>query len=123
MSTMTDRTALRTELDTFADTLEEAGYRVYRPGPTWTFIGFAREVDGRWCSGAVQASDFGNANGWQWSMNIIPSREDGSSMFLDDVPDGSPLTVETAERVTRPDAMNSVISKRRLNAGWPNHWA
>lgn len=123
MSTMTDRHAgLRAELDTFADTLEAAGYRVHRPGPTWMFIGFAREVDGEWCSATVQASDFGNADGWQWLMNIIPSREDGSSMFLDDVPDGSSLTVETAEQVTRPDAINSVISKRRPNAGWPKHW-
>lgn len=124
MNTMTDReTTLRAELDTFADTLERAGYRVYRPGPRWTFIGFAREVDGQWCSATVQASDFGNAAGWQWHMNITPSKEDGSSMFLDDVPDGSPLTVETAQSVTRPSAVNSVISKRRDNAGWPAHWA
>ena len=123
MDTMTDRSALRAELDTFADTLEAAGYRVYRPGPTWTFIGFAREVDGKWLSATVQATDFGNSEVWQWLMNIVPSREDGSSMFLDDVPNGSPLTVETAEQVTRPDAINSVISKRRANEGWPQHWS
>lgn len=123
MSTMTSNQDLRAELGAFADTLEAAGFRVYRPGGTWTFIGFAREVEGKWCSGTVQASDFGNSEGWQWHMNIVPSREDGSSMFLDDVPDGSPLTVETAEMVTRPSATNSVISQRRDNAGWPKHWS
>lgn len=122
MDTMTDRTTLRTQLDDFADTLEAAGYRVYRPGPTRTFIGFAREVDGKWCSATVQASDFGNSEGWEWFMNITPTREDGSSMFLEDVPTSSPLTVETAELVTRPDAINPVISQRRANAGWPRHW-
>lgn len=122
MSSMTDTSsALRSELAAFADTLEAAGYRVYRPGGTWKFIGFAREVDGRWCSATVQASDFGNSEGWRWHMNIVPSREFGSSMFLDDVPDGSPLTVETAERVTRPSARNAVVPERP-NAGWPKHW-
>lgn len=119
---MTDRLAIRTALDNFADTLEAAGYRVYRPGGTWTFLGFARQIDGQWCSATVQASEFGNSEGWQWHMSIVPSREDGSSMFLDDVPDGSPLTVETAELVTRPTATNSVLRRVRPNAGWPSHW-
>jgi hypothetical protein len=43
-------------------------------------------------------------------------------MFLDDVPDGSPLTVETARRVTRLRAKNRVLSRKRENAGWPRHW-
>lgn len=114
---------IRETLAAFADTLETAGFRVYRPGGTWNFIGFAREVDGKWCSATVQASDFGNAAGWQWHMNIVPSREDGSSMFLDDVPDGSPLTVETAEAATRPAARNSVIPRTKQNAGWPDRWS
>ena len=113
---------IRETLAAFANDLEAAGFRVYRPGGTWEFIGFAREVDGKWCSATVQASDFGNAAGWSWHMNIVPSQEDGSSMFLDDVPDGSPLTVETARSVTRPAAHNSAISRRRENAGWPRHW-
>lgn len=122
MGTMTNNDTLRAELSAFADTLEAAGFRVYRPGGTWTFIGFAREVDGKWYSGTVQASDFGNSEGWSWHMNIVPSREDGSSMFLEDVPNGSPLTVETAEAVTRPSAVNFAISRPRKNAGWPAHW-
>lgn len=120
---MSSKTAtLRAMLDEFADTLETAGFRVYRPGPTWTFIGFARQVQGRWCSATVQASEFGNSSGWQWHMQIVPSREDGSSMWLPDVPDGSPLTVETAKQVTRLSAINGAISRRRDNAGWPAHW-
>lgn len=114
--------AIQEVLQAFADTLEAAGFRVYRPGGTWKFIGFAREVDGKWCSATVQASDFGNAAGWQWHMCIAPSQEDGSSMFLDNVPDGSPLTVETATKVTRPRAINRVLSQPRENAGWPRHW-
>lgn len=116
---MSARAALRDELDRFGDVLEAAGFRVYRPGPTWTYIGFAREVDGQWCSATVQTTFFGV---WQWHMNIVPSREDGSSMFLDDVQDGSPLTVETAKAVTRPSATNRVLSQVRRNAGWPTHW-
>ena len=119
---MTDNQTLRAALASFADELEAAGFRVYRPGDRWTFLGFAREVDGKVCSATVQASDFGNSAGWSWHMNIVPSREDGSSMFLDDVPDGSPLTVETARKVTRPAAKNSVISRPRENEGWPRHW-
>lgn len=116
------RAAIKAELERFADTLEAAGFRIYRPGGTWTFIGFAREVDGKWCSATVQASDFGNSEGWSWHMNIEPSREDGSSMFLNAVPNGSPLTVETAIQVTRPRACNSVLARTRENAGWPAHW-
>jgi hypothetical protein len=119
---MTHMDTIRESLATFATRLEAAGFRVYRPGGTWNFVGFAREVDGQWCSATVQASDFGNSSGWQWHMNIVPSREDGSSMFLDDVPDGSPLTVETATEVTRPEARNKVLLRTRQNAGWPTHW-
>lgn len=120
MSTMTD--SIRDTLAAFADELEAAGFRVYRPGDRWSFIGFAREVDGKWCSATVQASEFGNSEGWQWHMNIVPSREDGSSMFLDDVPNGSPLAVETARAVTRTAARNAVLSRTRENAGWPARW-
>lgn len=120
MNTMTNTT--RDTLAAFADELESAGFRVYRPGGTWEFIGFAREVDGKWCSATVQASDFGNSEGWSWHMNIVPSREDGSSMFLDDVPNGTPLTVETARAVTLPAARNAVLTQIRQNAGWPSHW-
>lgn len=123
MSTMTDKQTDRETLAAFAGELEAAGFRVYRPGGAWRFIGFAREVDGGWCSATVQASDFGNSEGWSWHMCIVPSREDGSSMFLDDVPNGSPLTVETARSVTLPSAHNSVISRRRANAGWRSHWS
>lgn len=119
---MSTNETLRKALADFANTLEAAGYRVYRPGGHWTFIGFAREIDGKWCSATVQASAFGNSEGWSWSMNIVPSKEDGSAMFLNDVPNGSPLTVETAEQVTRLSAFNRVISKARMNAGWPKHW-
>lgn len=119
---MTETRSIRETLAAFADELEEAGFRVYRPGGTWEFIGFAREVEGKWCSATVQASDFGNSEGWSWHMNIVPSREDGSSMFLDDVPNGSPLTIETAHAVTRPAARNEVLSQIRQNAGWPAHW-
>lgn len=110
------------ELGTFARELESAGFRVYLPGSTWDFIGFAREVDGKWFSATVQASDFGNSEGWSWHMNIVPSQEDGPGMFLDDVPNGSPLTVKTARAVTLPAARNSAISRARMNAGWPKHW-
>lgn len=120
MSTMTNN--IHDTLSAFADELESAGFRVYRPGARWDFIGFAREVEGKWCSATVQASDFGNSEGWSWHMNIVPSQEDGSSMFLDDVPNGTPLTVETAREVTRPQAINSVLSRVRKNAGWPAHW-
>lgn len=119
---MSTNESLRKALAEFANTLEAAGYRVYRPGGHWTFIGFAREVDGKWCSATVQASDFGNSEGWRWHMNIVPSREDGSSMFLTNVPDGSPLTVENAERVTLWTARNPALTKPRMNAGWPRHW-
>lgn len=114
---MTHRENMRAVLEEFATTLETAGFRVYQPGLGWTFIGFAREVDGVACSGTAQDSP----DGWQWRMNIVPSREWGSSMFLDDVPDGSPLTIENAEKATRLSAGNSVIPVRP-NAGWPKHW-
>lgn len=107
-------------LAAFADELEAEGFRVYRPGGTWKFIGFAREVDGDWCSATVQASDFGGR--WVWHMNIVPSIEDGSSMFLDSVPPSSSLTVENAKAITRSVARNSVLSRSRENAGWPKHW-
>lgn len=116
-----NRDDIRTALDNFADTLEAAGFRVYRPGGRWTFIGFARFVDGKWCSATVQASNFGNADGWQWHMNIVPGLDYGSAMFLDEVPDGTPLTVEAATMVTVPEARNSVIPTQP-NGGWLNYW-
>lgn len=117
-----NRSDIRAELDTFADALEAAGFRVYRPGPTWEFIGFAREVDGKWLSATVSASAFGNSEGWEWHMKIVPSLLDGSSMFFDDVPIGTPLTIETATAMTLPAARNSVLTQTRENAGWPYHW-
>lgn len=119
MGTLTRGREAQIQLDAFATTLEAAGFRVYRPGGTWTFLGFAREVDGAWCSATVQLADDG---GWSWSMRIVPSQEDGSSMFLDSVPDALGLDVGKATAVTLPSAINSVLSRRRDNAGWPAHW-
>lgn len=119
---MSSRQQLREELEAFALELEAAGFRVYRPGPTWTFIGFAREVEGRWCSATVQASDFGNSDGWQWAARIVPAGQDGSSAWVAEAPDGTPLTVDTATEVARPRVWNRVLSQTRDNAGWPGHW-
>jgi len=120
---MSIRDSIRADLAAFADTLEAAGFRVYRPGGTWMFLGFAREVDGQWCSATVQASDFPalDPNGWSWNMNIVPSGTNGSGMHLDTVPNGMPLTVETATEVTVPRAYNRVVGTQP-NGGWPTHW-
>lgn len=120
MSRTTD-TLAREALEAFAETLEAAGFHVYRPGRRWTFLGFGREVDGRICTATVQAGDFGAWDDWKWHMNIVPSRAHGSSMWLPEVPDGTPLSLEAAEQVTQPTGWNNVVG-RQQSAGWPSHW-
>lgn len=94
------------ELQEYARRLSAAGFRVYvsnSPGFNRHFL-YSQEVDGKACFGSVQRADFG---GYQHSMPIKPSRENGSSMFVEGVPDD--LEVETARRVAQPSNYNPLV--------------
>jgi hypothetical protein len=61
-------------------------------------------VDGRRCWGSVEVTDF---EGYRHHMPIRPSRENGSSMWVKDVPDY--LDVETARKVASPRNYNPLV--------------
>lgn len=104
----------------YADRLQEAGFRVYIPTPAspgrrLTYFAYARDVDGseRPCYGFVQYKDFFT---FDHTMPIKPSRENGSSMFVQDVNevhDPDDLTVEQATRVASPSNWNEIVGTQQ----------
>lgn len=101
------------ELQEYAHRLSEAGFRVYaHSGPGLiTFLLYSQEVDGKTCFGSVQRANFGN--GYEHHMPIRPSKENGSSMWVKDVPED--LSVEAARMVARPSNYNPLVGTQ---ANW-----
>jgi hypothetical protein len=61
--------------------------------------------------GSLQYSYF---EGWGHSMPIVPSREYGSSMYIEDPAD--PWTVEAARQCAQPTNWNKAVGTRLANA-------
>lgn len=103
-------------LDAYADTLMAAGFTVYEPtGPAARYFRYSRVVDGQECFGVVQQEAL-RLQGYSHSMPIKPSKENGSSMFVDGVEDGfDALTVEAAETVAQPRNHNPLV-------GWQDNY-
>lgn len=106
-------------LRTYADVLERAGFAIYESNAVGlNFFRYSRVVNGRECFGYVQLGYFG---GYSHTMPIPPTRENGSSMWVDGVPDstpdqgnrlGNPLTVEAATMVARPWNSNPLVGRQ-----------
>lgn len=97
----------------YAAQLCTAGFTVYVPkSPGWHYIGYSRVIDGQECLGFVQRGEFAS-DGWKHYMPIKPSLENGSSMWIDGVPDSQTLTVDDACRVASPVNRNPLVGVQR----------
>lgn len=109
-------------LKAYAQTLMDAGFKVYAPGPTWDFLHYSREVNGQTLVGYIQLSQYPHLSRafggvpYEHSMPITPSRAYGSSMFVTAADKLPPLSVEAAEQITQPINWNEVVGTQR-NAG------
>ena len=107
-------------LRNYADTLKGAGFTVYAPGGAWDFFTYSRTVNGLECFGTVQIGHYG---GFSHHMPIRPTRDNGSSMWVEGVPDSTPdqgdphgdnpLTVKAAQRVASPSNYNRLVGTQR----------
>lgn len=104
----------------YAQALKDAGFTVHAPGGRWEFLKYSRVVNGVVCGGTVHRAE-GLATTWEHLMPIRPSREDGSSMFVDGVPVTAELMVADAERVAVPFNSNPVVGRRANHVG--DDWA
>lgn len=112
-------------LRNYADTLKAAGFTIYAPGGTWDYFTYSRTVDGVERFGTVQLGHFG---GFSHSMPLRPSRENGSGMWVEGVPDSTPdqgdpsgpdpLTVEAAENVTQSVNYNPLVGIQHNHRPW-----
>ena len=93
----------------YAKTLADAGFEVWHTPASFAGSGYLtyrnREND---CWGTFQYSLY---DGWQHLMPIKPSRENGSSMFLDKPLD--PWTVEAAKQCAQPTNYNRLVGTQR----------
>jgi hypothetical protein len=116
------------ELQRYAIRLQAAGFTIYHHKAERTnvhgsviparYFVYSREVDGVELFGTVQDGDFPLLSvELEHSMPIKPSREHGSSMFIEergcDDPLPAPDTVEYAERVTQPTNWNHLVGMHR----------
>lgn len=113
-----------TDLATFGKELLAAGFTVYvfrsdvervakggKESCAKT-IGFSRIVDEQECFANVS---YGLA-GYQFSMPIKPSRENGSGMFIgktDNMPEFDSLTLANAELYASPTGFNPLVGTQR----------
>lgn len=92
-------------LTEYGNRLKAAGFRVWLSTFGNGYLTYER--DGYW--GTFQRSEFA---GWQHLMPIVPSRENGSSMFI-----GKPVTdvwsVEAAEQCARATNHNDLVGTQR----------
>lgn len=95
-------------LRAYGQALVDAGFEVWL---TRTFTGSGGYLQYRdpatGCQGSLQESYF---DGWQHLMPLVPSREFGSSMFIEDPLD--PWTVGAARQCAQPTNRNSVVGTR-----------
>lgn len=119
-------------LRAYAELLHSNGFAVYEPkGRSGDYFTYSRVVDGRECFGTVSESQephllraLGRTQdaGYEHRMPIEPSREHGSSMFVEiNTPLGfgvtrrtsvrviEGLTIEAAELVARPSNGNHLV--------------
>lgn len=97
----------------YASRLRTAGFTVYVPTSAYAcYIGYSRMIDGQECLGFVQRGEFAS-DGWRHHMPTKPSRVNGSSMWVDGVPDSQTLTVDDACRVASPVNRNPLVGVQR----------
>lgn len=92
----------------YADLLHDNGFAIYEPGGTWDFFLYSQVIDGQECFGTVQ---YDRIDGIAHHMPIKPSRENGSSMWVQGVPDE--FTVEAARAVAQPANFNPLVGHQR----------
>ena len=91
------------DLTTYARTLADAGFEVWRtPGHMGGYLTYRDPATNLW--GTFQYSD---SEGWQHLMPLKPSVEYGSHMHLQNP--GAPFTVLAARQCASPTNYNEVI--------------
>lgn len=105
----------RSPLEEYGRTLAAAGFEVWLTALDYRDEGYLTYRDPEnGCWGTLQHSFM---EGWQHLMPIEPSREYGSSMYLDTELD--PFTVEAARECARPTNRNGAIGARaNARDGW-----
>jgi len=100
-------------LGRYADELVAAGFEVWRTRRGANDAGwltYRNPANGCW--GTLQ----GGSDGWEHLMPIRPSRENGSSMFVQDrrhpLRRLDPFTVEAAIQCARPSNWNEVVGRQ-----------
>ncbi|AVD99659.1 hypothetical protein HWB51_gp041 [Mycobacterium phage Cuke] len=92
----------------YSNLLEANGFAIYESkDPTFDYFVYSRMVDGRECFGSVSYDRF---EGFNHSMPIKPSREHGSSMFIEGIRHLE-ATVEAAKKTASPTNSNKVVGR------------
>lgn len=100
-------------LTEYGNELVAAGFQVWLTRTFSAHGGYLQYRDpATGACGSLQYSDHEAA--WQHLMPIVPSRENGSSMWIPDPAD--PFTVEAARQCARPTNRNHLVGTQR-NAG------
>lgn len=96
----------------YAKKLASSGFKVWHvPGIRDGFLIYQNTENGFW--GTFQQSEF---EGWQHLMPIKPSREIGSSMFMEEP--GDPWTVQAAQQCAQEFNTNKVVGRQRNNTSY-----
>lgn len=107
---MTDTDTDTAQLETYGAELVAAGFEVWLTSTTWGgYLQYRDPATG--CTGTLQRSDF---EGWGHSMPLVPSRQYGSSMHMQD-----PLpvwTVEAARQCAAETNYNDAVRATLRNA-------
>lgn len=100
-------------LRAYADLLQRNGFTIYEPSGWWKFFIYSRVVDGQECFGMVQTNGYRSEQfkAYEHSMPIKPSVENGSSMWVEGVP--NELTVEAAKLIARPTNYNPLVGRQK----------
>ena len=96
------------ELRDYANVLYENGFTIYEPAGRWKHFIYSQLVDGVECFGIVEREDFGD---YRHLMPIKPSREHGSSIFVDGVQ--NELTVDAALIIAQPENRNHLVGSHK----------
>lgn len=99
-------------LTSYGNELVAAGFEVWLTKGYFRSGGYLQYRDP--ATGAQGSLQYSDHEGWQHLMPIVPSRENGSSMFLETQTD--PFTVDAARECARPTNRNNVVGTQR-NAG------
>lgn len=105
-----DGTSDLDRLAVYGRTLVAAGFDVWLTPTGYRHGGYLTYRDR--ATGYVGTFQHSDHDGWSHSMPLVPSREHGSSMWLDGAPD-DPWTVDAARHTAREYGYNPLVGRQR----------